>query len=158
MENTPATAYNQTPVLEVSEPNPSGSKSSVLYLLFVVLVIAGALTGYFLAVRKHSVSASSDVSQTVSGSDVINTKNEVGSKDTRTFRDHALGTLEAGGMNGEGTHKLVRDGGPSQTVYLVSSVVDLDEYVGKKVEIWGETLKAKLVGWLMDVGRLKILD
>jgi len=36
--------------------------------------------------------------------------------------------------------------------------VDLDEYVGKKMEIYGQTINAQKVGWLMDVGRLKLLE
>ena len=61
-------------------------------------------------------------------------------------------------VNGEGTHKLIRDGGPSQTVYLISSVIDMSEFVGKKVQVWGETIDAQKAGWLMDVGRVKILE
>jgi hypothetical protein len=52
----------------------------------------------------------------------------------------------------------VREGGPSQTAYLVSSVIDLDSYAGKKVKVWGETFAAKKVSWLMDVGKIEILE
>ncbi len=89
---------------------------------------------------------------------MIKTAIEVGSTDTKTFRDTAEGTLEEGGINGEGTHKLTRSGGVSQTVYLISSVVDLNEFAGKKVQVWGETIDAQKAGWLMDVGRVKILE
>lgn len=98
----------------------------------------------------------------VAGSSVapgaINTDKEAGVSDTATFSDTAQGVIQAGGLNGEGTHQLVRDGGPSQTVYLVSSIVDLDQFVGKKVEVRGQTVKAQKAAWLMDVGRVKILD
>lgn len=83
---------------------------------------------------------------------------EVGSKDKKAFRDKAEGVLEKGGIDGEGTHHLVRDGGSSQFVYITSSVVDLDEFVGKKIEVWGETFAGQKAGWLMDVGRIKILE
>ncbi|MBI2268153.1 MAG: hypothetical protein HYU80_01750 [Candidatus Blackburnbacteria bacterium] len=83
---------------------------------------------------------------------------EVGSKDEKTFRDRAEGVMEKGGVDGEGTHHLTRDGGPSQNVYLTSSVVDLDQFVGKKVEVWGETFNGEKAGWLMDVGRIKVLE
>jgi len=89
---------------------------------------------------------------------MVKSATEVGSTNTATYRDTAIGVVEAGGLNGEGTHKLVRDGGPSQTVYLISSVIDLDQYVGKKVELWGLTLDAVKAPWLMDVGRLKLLE
>lgn len=82
----------------------------------------------------------------------------VGSKDQKTFKDSAEGTLEAGGVNGEGTHRLIRPGGESQTVYLTSSVLNMDDFVGKKVRVWGETFAAKKAGWLMDVGKVEVLE
>jgi hypothetical protein len=126
----------------------------MVYLCLFIIVVAGVFTGFLLSRKSTSVVTNS----TVSVKNAVGAKGEVGSSDTKTFRDTATGVLESGGSNGEGTHKLTRPGGVSQTVYLVSSIVDLDQYVGKKVEIWGETLKAKRVGWLMDVGRLKIID
>ncbi|OGD08863.1 hypothetical protein A2397_00985 [Candidatus Amesbacteria bacterium RIFOXYB1_FULL_44_23] len=126
-----------------------------VYLALFAVVVVGVLSGFLLS---KTSSPASTTNSSVAAGDVATGKNEVGSTDTKTFRDTATGTLEAGGSNGKGTHKLIRPGGVSQTVYLVSSIVDLDEYVGKKVEVWGETLKAKEVGWLMDVGRLKILE
>ncbi|KKS13460.1 MAG: hypothetical protein UU67_C0024G0017 [Candidatus Daviesbacteria bacterium GW2011_GWB1_41_5] len=53
----------------------------------------------------------------------------------------------------EGTHILVRDG--AVPVALTSSVVDLSEYEGKKVKVFGETQKAIKEGWLMDVGKVE---
>lgn len=82
----------------------------------------------------------------------------IGSADEKTFRDNATGVIEAGGIDGEGSHKLLREGGPSQTAYLTSSVVDLDEFVDHKVEVWGETFAAQQAGWLMDIGRVKVLE
>lgn len=89
---------------------------------------------------------------------MLNTATEVGSTDTKTFRDQATGTLESGGLNGEGTHKLIREGGSSQTMYLISSVVDLETFVGKKVQVWGETIRGQKAAWLMDVGRVKLVE
>lgn len=79
-----------------------------------------------------------------------------GSPDEKAFNTTATGVLDKGGLNGEGTHKLVRPGGISQTVYLTSSVIDLDLLVGHQVTIWGETFKGQKTGWLMDVGRAKV--
>ena len=121
--------------------------------IFIIVILIGVIVGYFLADR----SSKNNLGVT-KGEDIIQTANEVGSTNTTTFRDTATGTLESGGSNGEGTHKLNRQGGPSQTVYLVSSIIDLDQFVGKKVEVWGETIKAQRVGWLMDVGRVKIVE
>lgn len=82
----------------------------------------------------------------------------VGSTDTKVFRDSAQGKLEEGGINGEGTHSLIRPGGDNQTVYLTSSVLILDDFVGKKVKVWGETFAGKKAGWLMDVGKVEVLE
>ena len=118
----------------------------------VGVVVFGLLAGFLL-----SRTGKSSVAGTTTP-EMVSTSKEKGSTDTKTFRDSATGTLDKGGLNGEGTHKLVRDGGPSQTVYLVSSVLDLEEFIGKKVEVWGETHKGTKASWLMDVGRIKILE
>lgn len=79
--------------------------------------------------------------------------------DNRTFRDFAEGTIEKRKAPKnesdyvEGTHTLVRAG--AVPVALTSSVVDLSEYEGKKVKVYGETQKAIKEGWLMDVGRVE---
>jgi len=75
-----------------------------------------------------------------------------------TFKDSTTGVVQKGGINGVGTHTLIRDGGPSQSVSLTSSTVNLDLFVGKKVEIKGETNSVAKTGWFMDVGSIKILN
>jgi len=80
-------------------------------------------------------------------------------QDNRTFRDFAEGMIEERPESKdpseyvEGTHILVRDG--AVPVALTSSVVDLSEYEGKKVKVFGETQKAIKEGWLMDVGKVE---
>ncbi len=74
------------------------------------------------------------------------------------FKDTTEGLLEVNNdPTKPGTHKLIR-GDESQTVYLTSSVLDLDEFVGRKIKVWGETQTAREVGWFMDVGKVQILD
>jgi len=134
-----------------------GGLNKTLIIPLVILVVAlGAFTGYWFAGRK-GVSVSSGGAGIVSQSAIVKGA-EFGFQDASTFKDTAMGVLEAGGVDGEGTHKLVREGGPSQTVYLLSSVLDLDQFVGKKVQVWGETNKGQKAAWLMDVGRVKILE
>lgn len=118
----------------------------------VIIIGAGIATGNLLANQKRG--------QIIGGgkAKVIKTEKMVGSTDTKTFRDSAEGVLEKGGIDGEGSHHLTREGGPSQTAYLTSSVVDLDQYVGKKVKVFGETFTAQKAGWLMDVGKIEILE
>ncbi len=81
----------------------------------------------------------------------------VGADDKRQFPDEAEGVLEEGGIEGEGTHHLVRPGGESQSVYLTSSNVDLGRFVGRTVKVNGKTFDAEKAGWLMDVGQLEVL-
>ena len=121
----------------------------------LLIVVAGILTGYSL----FRFSSSGGISKSLSSQEGSSkAKLVVGSKDTKTFRDNAEGTLEKGGVDGEGTHKLIREGGESQTVYLTSSVLDMNEFIGKKVRVWGETFAARQAGWFMDVGRVEVLE
>jgi len=74
------------------------------------------------------------------------------------FTDEAIGVVQKNNEESEGTHVLIREGGESQTAYLTSSLVDLDRFVNRKVKVWGETFAAQKVGWLMDVGAVKVLE
>ena len=121
----------------------------VLGLALVVLVGGGILTGYFLGKPTYTGSTAS----TASGSGQLG--KGFGSSDTKTFSDTTIGTIEKNGIDGEGTHRLIREGGDSQTACLVSSVLDLDEFNGKKVKVWSKTMAAKKCPWLMDVGRIE---
>jgi hypothetical protein len=47
--------------------------------------------------------------------------------------------------------------GEDKYVYLTSTVIDLQSFVGKKVKVWGETLSGLHAGWLMDVGKIKVV-
>jgi len=140
----------------VSHPQPivaeTPNKSKLPLILVIILVIAAGIgTGYFMSRSKTSATSSSAAA-------MVKSPTEAGTTDTKTFKDYATGQLEDGGINGEGTHHLVRPGGTSQTVYLISSIVDLGPFVGKKVEIYGQTIRAKSAGWLMDVGRIKVIE
>lgn len=127
--------------------------NKLLIIIGVVVIIGlGIGTGIGWSKLHPKVAGTSATQQ------MIQTANEVGSTDTKTFGDTATGVLQKGGLGNDGTHKLIRDGGPSQTVYLISSVVDLDQFVGKKIQVWGQTIKGQKAAWLMDVGRVKIVQ
>lgn len=137
-----------------AETAKANRKDSMKTIVIIAVVVAlGTLTGYLLSNVKATgglPSASKNV--------MINTDKIIGSADTATFKDKAEGKLEKGGIDGEGSHKLVRDPKrPDQTVYLTSSVVDLDQFINKKVRVWGQTYTAQKAGWLMDVGKVEIL-
>ena len=128
-------------------------KGSGLLIGGVILVILlGVGTGWLLSGARPGSGGTQEVPGAATG------VKEAGLADEKTFRDSAVGTLEEGGIAGEGTHHLVRDGGPSQNVYLTSTVIDLQSFAGKKVTVWGETISARKAGWLMDVGKIKVTD
>lgn len=142
----------EAPVIMPIDPMNTPSMKKMMPIIgavYIILILLGVATGYALSRSQFAASV------TPSGS-VISTGKVTGSTDTKTFSDSAVGVIEKGGLDGEGTHKLIRDGGPSQTAYLISSVVDLDSYVGKKVKVWGQTIAAKKVSWLMDVGKVEL--
>jgi hypothetical protein len=131
----------------------SGKKENViLAIVAIIVVVAGVGTGWLLSGKKGSLGKLGKTPST------INTQKEAGSTDASTFKDTATGTLKSGGIAGEGTHHLERDGGTSQYVYLTSTVIDLESFVEKKVQVWGQTMTAKKAGWLMDVGKVKVLE
>ena len=129
-------------------------KNLLMISLAVLVVLGGVGTGWLISGR--AMAGSSKSKNIVS--DVRSTKKEAGMEDESTFRDSAEGVLEEGGIGGEGTHHLVREGGPSQNVYLTSTVIDLGGFEGKKVKVWGETISAKQAGWLMDVGKIRVIE
>ncbi len=122
-------------------------------IIIVVALIAGTGTGYVL---------SSGAIKNTPVSPVLNGKNTptTAQQDNQTFKDFAEGTIQnkpaPTGENdySEGTHLLIRD--KALPVALTSSVVDLSQYVGKKVKVYGETQKALKEGWLMDVGKVDV--
>ncbi|QQG41002.1 MAG: hypothetical protein HYV37_01620 [Candidatus Levyibacteriota bacterium] len=133
------------------------SMFSTKFLAIVgVAIIFGLGSGYLLA----SYDTGSMVSKIngTTGESSVSKGTIVGSSDTKTFKDTAEGVLEEGGIEDEGQYHLVRPGGDSQNVYLTSSIVDLSVFVKKKVKVWGETNAAKRAGWLMDVGRVEVLE
>lgn len=122
------------------------------YLAGIVLIVFGVVSGYFLS--GSTAVKSGGLQSTVSG----DSKKIVGSTDSKSFPDTTEGTLEKGGIDGEGTHHLTRPGGISQTVYLTSSVLDLSQFEGRKVKIWGATFAGAKAGWLMDVGKVETIE
>lgn len=84
------------------------------------------------------------------------TATEAGMLDPKITYQTATGILQEGGIGNEGTHHLEVGTNKQHWVYLTSSVIDLQSFVGKKVEIWGETLASKHTPWLMDVAKVQI--
>lgn len=127
-----------------------------LFIVLIGAVVVGGMTGFVLSNRNGS--GGNTLTTGTIDSSKVSKGTVVGSSDTKTFKDIANGALKAGGINGEGQFHLVRPGGDSQNVYLTSSSVDLSKFVGKKIKVWGETQKAQYAGWLMDVGRVEVIE
>lgn len=127
-------------------------------LVIVVIILTGAVSGYFLASRGAVLPEGEK--ELTGGAKVVQGPKEVGIKDEEVFRDTTQGKIRVNDSDvvTEGSHKLIRPGGESQIAYLTSSVLDLNKFLGKCVQVWGETFQAQKAGWLMDVGRVKILD
>ncbi len=124
--------------------------------ILIGIVVLGVVSG-FLVSRTGTLSTSQVKTGTVVNGSSVPAGTVIGSNDTTTFKDTAQGTLKEGGIDGEGAFHLVRPGGDSQNVYLTSSSVDLSQFVGKNIKVWGATQKAQHAGWLMDVGRIQVL-
>ena len=151
---------DETPVSDNNSNSMKPTFSKLAIILSVVAIAAGAATGYGgFKLKSKSVSLLPSPSglQRVAEEGQIKVGDIFGVKEVN-FKDSAEGYLEIGGINGEGSHKIVRPGGVSQTVYLTSSITDLDKFDGMEVKIWGETFKGQKAGWLMDVGRIEILN
>lgn len=123
--------------------------SKILFILVWVALVFGATTGYILS-QKPTVQKTNGITLE---------QPKAAQQDTKTFRDFAEGTIQAKTQPKdpneytEGTHILLRTG--ATPVALTSSVVDLSQYEGKEVKLYGETQKAVEEGWLMDVGRVE---
>ncbi len=147
------TTNSQSSVKPLKETHGGGSMKGKMIVVLVVVVLLGIASGYGV----YAMQSKSSVVVGGKSIEVVKTEGEEGVKDAATFRDTATGKLveNDGKLTHEGTHILDR-GDDSQNVYLISTVVDLDKYKGKKVQVWGETYQGQAAGWLMDVGRIKV--
>jgi len=123
-----------------------------------VAVLAGIMTGFGAFKLKNKGTTAQMQNVTIEEGSKIKNGDVFGVQDKDTFADSATGYIEKGGVDGEGSHKLLREGGETQTVALTSSVVDLDKLVGTEAKIYGETFKADKAGWFMDVGRVEVIN
>ena len=165
MEIPNLNSTTQIPVSNQAIPVKNSSPISPLKIVLVLVVALGL--GFWLS-RLLPFSSSSGTITLPGQQQAISTENiqdksqiETGKLygDTeKSFKDSAIGTVEKGSINGEGTHILNRDGGASQRVSLTSSVVDLDLFIGRKVEVKGETNASNKTAWLLDVGSVKVLE
>jgi len=136
---------------KISKPE-SKMKKYIPLFVGVLVVIAGISTGYVLAQGGLGRSGPA-----TSAPGVEESETEAGMDNEELFPDDAEGILKEGGLEGDGTHHLDRGLGPEKDVYLTSTVIDLQSFVEKEVKVWGESLASQKAGWLMDVGKIKVI-
>lgn len=125
-------------------------------LLGVLVVFLGIGSGYVLSNR---FGEGADGAKISSKSEATVTETEAeASNFNEEESDLAEGVLNIGSIEGEGTHYLDRGAGEQKYVYLTSTVINLKNYVGKKVQVWGNTLAATNAPWLMDVQKIKVIE
>jgi len=157
-QNPQITVYN--PII----PKDSKSPKTIYFIILILAITSGFWLSRFLPSSKSSSNIIDNIAQNnVTPADSLKSSNDlvVGQSygDTgKTFTDTAIGTIIKGGINGEGTHTLQREGGKTQNAALTSSTVDLDLFIEKKVEIKGETNSSTKAGWFLDVGIIKVLE
>lgn len=130
----------------------STSLNRVFLIILVSSIVLGIGAGYVL-----SITSPAKMVSTNGNGGGESPKSAI--QDKSTFRDFAEGTIQKRSAPKkadeyvEGTHTLIRPN--AVPVALTSSVIDLSEFEGKKVIVYGETQKAVKEGWLMDVGRVE---
>lgn len=140
------------------QPEEESLISPILMIAFLIAILLGIFSGYFLAQMKRPLPKTAAVRTTSDGKMELKTGQIIGATDTKAFTDNAQGQMAEGGIANEGQYHLIRPGGDSQNVYLTSSTVDLSQFIGHKVKVWGATQKAQTAGWLMDVGRVEVIQ
>jgi len=156
---------DKKPILKAEVPHGEimhglSPKKEVSSMKIVVILLVVALLGIgtgFLVSRTGAGAGVLPGGATATTDGGIQKGKIYGSNNTKTFKDVAEGVVKEGGIEGEGQYHLERKGGESQNVYMTSSLVDLGEFKGKKVKVWGQTQAAQSAGWLMDVGRVQVL-
>ena len=155
--------FNPNPII------PSKAAPNIPFFslpIVLIIVFLGLATGFWISrVKPQGNTKSSTTISKNKSTDLGKVEDisqiEVGKlygQASKSFKDTATGTIAKGSINGEGTHILNRDGGASQRASLTSSTIDLDLFVGKKVEIKGETNASTKTSWLIDVGSIKVLE
>lgn len=150
-----------SPVKDVPMSATGISKKVIIGGLLGVIVLGG-ITGGAGAYLMNTAAPAPIVADQTANQEQIENAVKVGAvfgvADEKTFRDSAEGVLIIGGIDGEGSHTLLRENNASQNVYLTSSVVDLDQFANMRVKVAGETFEGQKAGWLMDVGRVEIVE
>lgn len=160
MEETQTTNQDNSSSEKITqpiEPSTSGNKLAkiVPVLLIIIVVVIGIATGFVLSTKNKP---------SIAGKILLEGEGispEIQENLSQTFSDEAQGVLEKNtelDRYAQGPWILIRPGGDDQRAFLTSTVLDLDEYIGKEVKVFGETFGSSQVGWLLDVGKVEVID
>ena len=130
------------------EPTTASLMSTKTVIICIIVILLGVGAGFALS-RGKAGTANLKLPNGMTSS--VHKGDVAGSSDTKTYKDTAEGVVRDGGVMGDGQFHLERPGGETQTVALTSSLVDLSQYVGHTVKVWGQTQQAQKAAWLMDV-------
>jgi hypothetical protein len=131
--------------------------------LIIIIISIGLALGFWISrfekIPKSLTSSNKDIIsiEEISDSSQIETGKTYGNNG-KIYKDTAMGVVEKGSINGVGTHILNRDGGDTQRISLISSSVDLDLFIDRKIEVKGETNASSKTAWLLDVGVVTVLE
>lgn len=162
--NLPESPVEEEKILKPMN-TPTNIHKKMAPVVIIVAIVLGVLTGWFFTRGSGSALLTKSGGNTTSQamlrdaqSSDTSSSTVVGSKDTKTFKDCTEGKLiqNNGKITTEGSHILQRPGGDSQNVYLTSSIVDLDQFLNKSIQVCGQTNQAQKAGWLLDVGLVKL--
>ncbi len=156
MENEPGILHTMNDTTNETQKVSSFSTRAMAGVIAAALAL-GILSGFiYNKFTGGSVAVSTDSKG--SAGDVAEGGQSAGIKDSKTFKDKAEGVLRVGGFEGEGSYHIEqKPKQPDQNAYLTSTTVDLSQFVGKKIRVWGQTFEAEKAGWLMDVGYIEVI-
>src|SRR5687768_12100514 len=104
MDKKETVTVKEENVIRPLDDNPRLSFTPKILTVFLMLAILGAFSGFLLS--KTQAPAASDTPSNATAESV--SKGAIfGSNDLKTFKDVAEGTLEEGGIEGEGQFHLV---------------------------------------------------
>lgn len=145
-----------TKVMKDFPGKKSGKNTIAIVVSCLIVILGGILSGKLLS--KQSLGSIGETPKTEKEEKLPEGEEGISVEQISDKVKDAEGVLVEGGIKGEGTYHLERSGGDSQNVYLTSTTIDLTPYVGKKIQVWGETLSGVYAGWLMDVVKVKELE
>lgn len=152
---------------QANQPVIPSTQKSKLPVYYIMVAFFGIFTAFWLSrffpTSNSNSNINSDVNQPlISAEDISGSAGvEVGKSYGNlkgNFTDKAVGIIKVGSINGVGTHILEREGGISQRASLTSSVLDLNLFVDRKVQIQGETNASDKTSWLLDVGAVTVIE